>query len=129
MNPLISSSVLIIVLAFIGIGIIAMDMPIFEKEEENYYFDSSNPKYFNKKTKFLYEQIQAANFCKTSYDCVRTREYCPLGCDNYVNKSKAEDIKILMEKIESNTCMYDCSGSRYPLCKENKCVSNDFHYP
>ena len=102
-----------------------MDLPTSEvqstKEELPTFPDPNN---FDDITSFLYEQIQLANYCDTTYDCVDAGSFCPFGCQNYVHRSRAKDIEVLMSKVEQ-TCMFDC-GRTYALCKENKCEA--IHY-
>ena len=114
----------IFILTFIGIGLLNFDFITSEKKSlEKKLPDIGDPKYFNKTTLFLYKQIELANYCNTSFDCEYVRGFCPIGCSVYVHKDRAEDIRVLMSKLEP-MCMFDCGPKTYPLCKNNKCEVN-----
>lgn len=78
----------------------------------------------NSEQQFLFDQIQLANYCDTADDCIDAGNFCPISCQNFVNRNRVADIMSLMSRFDQ-TCLNECAVAQ-PKCSNNRCVSVAF---
>jgi len=66
-------------------------------------------------------QIQKANYCEETLDCVDAGGKCPFGCYVFVNEAEVERISSLIKSYDSK-CVYGCVSNVTVICENNKCV-------
>ena len=67
------------------------------------------------------QQIQGANYCQTTQDCVVLEGKCPFGCYITINIAEKENLEPLLEKYETR-CIYGCIALDGVICQDNKCA-------
>ncbi|MBD3359833.1 MAG: hypothetical protein GF365_03975 [Candidatus Buchananbacteria bacterium] len=79
--------------------------------------------YFDRDTEqqIIQEQINQANYCQQTSDCVQLTGQCPFGCYIYVNIDEAARIQKLIDDYESD-CIYGCIEPPEFECRDNKCT-------
>lgn len=66
------------------------------------------------------KQLDSANYCKVSSDCVNIGPACPFGCQVYVNKLEQAKAERLLDAYNSK-CVYGCLACKGVECQEGKC--------
>ncbi len=74
---------------------------------------------------FAEKKIEKANYCVTKDDCALVWSKCPFGCYVYVNKTKKEEIKNLINNFH-DSCLYNCKENHKVECVKNKCEISYF---
>jgi hypothetical protein len=70
--------------------------------------------------KQIKRQLYAANYCKTTEDCVNVGPGCPFGCEIYVNKKEESNARTLIKSFESK-CVYGCLPPKNVECVQGRC--------
>ncbi|MGV8162044.1 MAG: hypothetical protein ACP5N2_01780 [Candidatus Nanoarchaeia archaeon] len=66
------------------------------------------------------KQLDSANYCKVSSDCVNIGPACPFGCQVYVNKLEEIRAERLLDAYNSK-CVYGCLPCEEVECQAGKC--------
>lgn len=74
------------------------------------------------------DELEEANYCEATDECVSVYPGCPLGCERLINTHERERIESLIEryhKTHRDTCVYDCVGLVNIRCEAGRCVADD----
>ncbi|MGM5488633.1 MAG: hypothetical protein ACQESG_06810 [Nanobdellota archaeon] len=54
------------------------------------------------------EEIETANYCETTDECVNLGSHCPFGCYVLVNEAESDRIQGLLDSYSGPECVYGC---------------------
>lgn len=64
--------------------------------------------------------LDEANVCNQAEDCALIGSKCPFGCEIYVHKDRADELRPLVENYDSQ-CEYGCIQTFGVECVQNRC--------
>ncbi len=64
--------------------------------------------------------LEEANTCQQAEDCAFIGSKCPFGCDLYVHRDVAPELRPIVENFPS-TCVYGCAQTFGVECVANRC--------
>jgi hypothetical protein len=64
--------------------------------------------------------LEKANTCNQPEECVLIGSKCPFGCEIYVHRDRAEELRARVAQFES-TCVYGCATPAGVECRNNRC--------